>query len=309
MRDSFIIATRGSKLALWQAEYVQHRLQELRPDWYFTLQVIKTRGDSIQNVPLAQVGGKGLFVKEIEEALLENRADLAIHSMKDVPMELPPGLLIGCIPQRETSADCLLSCRYNDLNALPKGAHVGTSSLRRQAQLLAIRPDLRVSSLRGNIDTRLRKLHEGLYDAIILAAAGLLRLGLTAPFMSQLDTRLFLPSVGQGALGIECREDDYDLFAVLAYMEDTATRVCVEAERGFLAGLNGGCQVPIAGHAVMNDEETIRLDGLVAEPDGSRILRASTTGNASLSRQIGLDLADTLLSQGGSTILDTFYQR
>ncbi|MBO6170845.1 MAG: hydroxymethylbilane synthase [Desulfovibrio sp.] len=309
MRDSLVIATRGSKLALWQAEHVKSLLQALRPELIVELNIIKTRGDVIQDVPLAKVGGKGLFVKEIEEALLDGRADLAVHSIKDVPMELPSGLLLGCIPRRETPADCLLSCAYADLDALPQGAHVGTSSLRRQAQLLALRPDLRISSLRGNVDTRLRKLHEGEYDAIVLAAAGLTRLGLSAPFMCPLDAARFLPAVGQGAIGIECREDDYDLFTLLAYLEDSPTRVCVEAERGFLAGLDGGCQVPIAGHAVLRDDETVRLDGLVAETDGSRILRDSAEGHTSLARQVGLNLAETLLSRGGRAILDKLYRR
>lgn len=309
MRKHLVIATRGSRLALWQAAHVKHLLEELDPGLAISLNVIKTRGDVILDVPLAKVGGKGLFVKEIEEALKDGRADLAVHSIKDVPMELPEGLLLGCVPPRESPTDCLLSRRYPDLDALPRGAHVGTSSLRRQAQLLALRPDLRVSSLRGNVDTRLRKLEEGIFDAIILATAGLQRLGLRAPCMLPLDPQRFMPAVGQGALGIECREDDYDLLVLLASLEDRETRVCVDAERGFLAGLNGGCQVPIAAHARLADEENLVLDGLVAEVDGSVILRGSRSGNAIDARQIGEALAVELLDGGGRAILEKLYPK
>ncbi len=269
MRKHLVIATRGSRLALWQAEHIKSRLEALAPDLTVSLNVIKTRGDIILDVPLSRVGGKGLFVKEIEEALLDGRADLAVHSIKDVPMTLPQGLILGCVPPRETCTDCFLSCAHADVDSLPQGAHVGTSSLRRQAQLLALRPDLRISSLRGNVDTRLRKLQDGDYDAIILASAGLNRLGLSAPRMTPLAPERFLPAVGQGAL-----------LVLLASLEDRAARVCVDAERGFLAGLEGGCQAPIAGHARLVDEENIRLEGLVAEADGSRVLRGVKTGNA-----------------------------
>ena len=309
MRSTLTIATRGSRLALWQAEHIKSCLQAIAPELEIRLNVIKTKGDIILDVPLAKVGGKGLFVKEIEEALLNGEADLAVHSMKDVPMELPQGLLLGCVPPRENPTDCLLSCQYGSVSALPQNACVGTSSLRRQAQLLAQRPDLRIESLRGNVDTRLRKLREGVYDAIVLASAGLNRLELTAPCMHSLDPQVFLPAVGQGALGIECREDDYDLFALLAQLEDTPTRVCVEAERGFLAGLEGGCQVPIAGHARLLDDDTLRLEGLVAEVDGSRILRAQKQGHTSQARQWGLELASEILDQGGRAILEKLYRQ
>ncbi|SDF49006.1 hydroxymethylbilane synthase [Desulfovibrio legallii] len=309
MRASITIATRGSQLALWQARHVATRLRTLQPDLEVQLEIIKTKGDVIQDVPLAKVGGKGLFVKEIEEALLDGRADLAVHSIKDVPMELPQGLILGCIPRREEPADCLLSCRCASLDALPQGACMGTSSLRRQAQLLALRPDLRIESLRGNVDTRLRKLREGRYDAIMLATAGLRRLGLSAPHVQILDPERFLPAVGQGALGIECREDAADLFPLLAQLEDTPTRVCVEAERGFLAGLDGGCQVPIAGHARLLSDDELTLTGLVAQVDGSVLLRESVRGHTSLARQLGLDLAATLLSRGGRAILAQLYQQ
>lgn len=307
MNKNLVIATRGSRLALWQAAHVKHLLEELEPALAISLNVIKTRGDVILDVPLAKVGGKGLFVKEIEEALLDGRADLAVHSIKDVPMELPEGLLLGCVPPRESATDCMLSCKYPDLEALPKGAHIGTSSLRRQAQLLALRPDLRISSLRGNVDTRLRKLEEGEFDAIILATAGLQRLGLKAPFMLPLDPDRIMPAAGQGALGIECREDNYDLLVLLASLEDRNTRVCVDAERAFLAGLNGGCQVPIAGHAHFVDEENLILDGLIAEVDGSLVLRGSRNGNAIDAREIGEALAKELLDGGGRRILEKLY--
>ena len=307
MRSTLTIATRGSRLALWQAEHIKSCLQAIAPELEIRLNVIKTKGDIILDVPLAKVGGKGLFVKEIEEALLNGEADLAVHSMKDVPMELPQGLLLGCVPPRENPTDCLLSCQYGSVAALPQNACVGTSSLRRQAQLLAQRPDLRIESLRGNVDTRLRKLREGVYDAIVLASAGLNRLELTAPCMHSLDPQVFLPAVGQGALGIECREDDYDLFALLAQLEDTPTRVCVEAERGFLAGLEGGCQVPIAGHARLLDDDTLCLEGLVAEVDGSVILREQQEGTAATARETGFALARHLLDKGGKDILDRLY--
>lgn len=309
MRKHLVIATRGSRLALWQAEHIKSRLEALAPDLTVSLNVIKTRGDIILDVPLSKVGGKGLFVKEIEEALLDGRADLAVHSIKDVPMTLPQGLILGCVPPRETCTDCFLSCAHADVDSLPQGAHVGTSSLRRQAQLLALRPDLRISSLRGNVDTRLRKLQDGDYDAIILASAGLNRLGLSAPRMTPLAPERFLPAVGQGALGIECREDNYDLLVLLASLEDRAARVCVDAERGFLAGLEGGCQAPIAGHARLVDEENIRLEGLVAEADGSQVLRGVKTGNAVDARVLGQELAHELLDRGGRSILAKIYQQ
>ena len=304
---NIVIATRGSQLALWQAEHVKACLQEQHPGLGVELKRIKTKGDIILDVPLAKVGGKGLFVKEIEEALLSGEADLAVHSMKDVPMLLPEGLILGCIPQRETPVDIFLSAAHADLNALPKGAHVGTSSLRRQAQLLALRPDLRISSLRGNVDTRLRKAVEGEYDAIVLAAAGLKRLGLSAPHMFSLPAENFLPAVGQGALGIECREDRKDILDLLAFMEHRHTRVCVEAERGFLAGLEGGCQVPIAGHAVMEGADSFTLQGLVAEVDGSVILRRSLTATAADPRATGQELARLLLQEGAQAILAKLY--
>ena len=300
MRKNLVIATRGSQLALWQAGHVKACLESLEPGLNISLRVIKTRGDIILDVPLSKVGGKGLFVKEIEEALLDGSADLAVHSIKDVPMILPDGLVLGCVPRREICVDC-------PLDDLPRGARVGTSSLRRQAQLLNLRPDLEILSLRGNVDTRLRKMKEGEYDAIVLASAGLKRLGLSADRMQHFEAAVFVPAVGQGALGIECRGDDSDVLELLSRMEHRPTRVCVEAERGFLAGLDGGCQVPIAGHAEMLDDDRFILDGLVAEVDGSVILREQQEGTAATARETGFALARHLLDKGGKDILDRLY--
>lgn len=305
--DKVIIATRGSRLALWQAEHARDVLKKAHPGLEVELLVIKTKGDIILDVPLAKVGGKGLFVKEIEEALLSGRADLAVHSMKDVPMELPAGLVLGAVSEREDPSDLFLSVHYADPAALPSGARVGTSSLRRQAQILAMRPDLEVVSLRGNVDTRLRKLLDGDFDAIIMASAGLKRLGLSAPRQTALESETFLPAVGQGALGLECRSDDTRVLRLLTCMEHAPSRVCVEAERGFLAGLDGGCQVPIAGHAVLIDAERFRLEGLVAAVDGSRVIRRSVEGRAEEARQVGLGLARTLLQAGAGDVLADVY--
>lgn len=306
-----VIATRGSKLALWQAEHIKSCIEGKHPGVSVELLVLKTRGDIILDVPLAKVGGKGLFVKEIEEALLDGRADLAVHSMKDVPMELPEGLVLGIIPEREEPSDTFLSVHHASLSALPHGATVGTSSLRRQSQLLALRPDLNVVSLRGNVDTRLRKLSEGQFDAIIMATAGMKRLGLSAPKSEVLGPPAFLPAVGQGALGIEFRADRADLHDLLAFLEHTPTRIRVEAERGFLAGLQGGCQVPIAGHAVMTGADTFTLEGLVADLTGARVIRRTVTGKSTpdgaQARKIGLNLAAQLVADGAGDILAEVY--
>ena len=303
LKQTLTIATRGSKLALWQAEYVRKRIVERRPDLTVDILVLKTRGDIILDVPLAKVGGKGLFVKEIEEALLDGRADMAVHSMKDVPMQLPDGLVIGIIPQRAAPYDLFVSNRHPDLESLPRGATVGTSSLRRQAQLLALRPDIIVHSLRGNVDTRIRKLNEGQFAAIIMAAAGLLRLGIHTPHMAALAPPDFLPAAGQGALGIEFANSRTDIHDLLQFMEDTPTRTCVEAERGFLAGLDGGCQVPIAAHARMTDENSFILDGLVASPDGKQVIREHICGETNLARETGLELAQRCKNKGADMLL------
>ncbi len=303
-----VIATRGSKLALWQANHIKDCIETQHAGQVSVdLLVLKTKGDIILDVPLAKVGGKGLFVKEIEEALLDGRADLAVHSMKDVPMELPEGLVLGAIPQREDASDTFLSVHHASLDALPQGATVGTSSLRRQSQLLALRPDLNVISLRGNVDTRLRKLTDGEFDAIIMATSGLKRLGLTAPVQEILGPPRFLPAVGQGALGIECRADRRDVLDMLAFLEHRPSRICVEAERGFLFGLQGGCQVPIAGHAVMTGDETFTLTGFVADLQGQRRIRETQDGTAAEARHKGLALAEVVKSKGADAILAEVY--
>ncbi len=302
------IATRGSQLALWQAEHVKALLEKEHEGLSVELLRIKTKGDKILDVPLAKVGGKGLFVKEIEDALLEGKADLAVHSMKDVPMVLPEGLILACIPKREIPQDMLLSAKYDaDIRDLPPNAHVGTSSLRRQAQLLSLRPDLRISPLRGNVDTRLRKLMEGEYDAIVLAAAGVKRLGLSAPYMHTLSVSSFLPAVGQGSLGIECMASRQDVIDALAFMEDRATRVCVEAERAFLTKLEGGCQVPIAGYATLQEGGDICLTGLVADVDGTGVLKKQIYAPATSAQNTGEELATILLNMGAASILEKLY--
>ncbi len=296
------IATRGSALALWQAEHIRQALEKHDPSCTCELLVLKTKGDIWLDVPLAKVGGKGLFVKEIEDALLENRADLAVHSMKDVPMELPEGLCLAAVPEREDDADLFLSCRYTALEALPQGAVLGTSSLRREAQARAIRPDLQIKMLRGNVGTRLEKMEKGEYDAIILAKAGVKRLNLTAPYMEELKPPRFLPAVGQGALGIEIRENNKDLADRLAFLNHEPTHLCVEAERAFLRHLNGGCQVPIACKAVLHGTK-LSATGLVAKPDASRFLRASMEGQTDNPVALGKALAQELLNQGAAAIL------
>lgn len=309
LRDRhLIIATRGSRLALWQANHVKQLLESLDPTLKVSFNVIRTRGDAIQNVPLAKVGGKGLFVKEIEEAILDGRADMAVHSIKDMPMTLPENLILGCVLPRADCTDTFLSYRYSTFEDLPANAVVGTSSLRRQAQLLGLRPDLKIVSLRGNIDTRMSKLEGGEYDAIVLANAGLTRLGLKAPFMHFFEPEILMPAVAQGALGIECHEDNYDLLVMLASLEDRNSRVCVESERAFLKRLDGGCQVPIGAHAVLSDDDaTLQLNGLVAEPDGTQVLRSVVTGDASRMESTGISLAEKLLDMGADKILEKLY--
>lgn len=304
--DQIRIATRGSKLALWQAEHVRTLLIKTYPDMRVTLEIIKTKGDKIQDVPLAQVGGKGLFVKEIEEALLDGRADIAVHSMKDVPTELPEDLVLGIIPEREACEDCLLSLRFFGPDDLPDKAVVGTSSLRRQAQLLHMRPDLQIQSLRGNLDTRLGKLSGGDFDAIVVARAGLNRLGLTAPFVHTFAPDMFLPAVAQGALGIEFRADRSDLVETLAFMDHEPTKVCVLAERAFLFRLEGGCQVPIACHATLV-ASGMQVTGLVADVEGRKCIRRTMTGPREDGEKIGLQLADAVLADGGRRILQELY--
>lgn len=305
-RANLILGTRGSKLALHQSEWFQSRIHAVMPDVQVTLRKIQTSGDKIVDVPLAKIGGKGLFVKEIEEALLAGEIDLAVHSMKDVPAQLPKGLEILCVPPREDARDALISRDGRSFKDLPQGATIGTASLRRQAQLLNARPDLRIVMLRGNLDTRLRKLKEGQFDAIVLAAAGLHRLSWAHEITEYLDPSVSLPAIGQGALGIEGRSDDQFVRSVLDRLNDRATATTVTAERAFLARLEGGCQVPIAAYATLSDGQ-VMLDGLVAGVDGKTVLRDRIQGSSQDTHVLGVQLAERLLARGGDKILRDIY--
>lgn len=304
--STLTIGTRGSKLALWQANWVKEQLERRHPELSVELAIIKTTGDKITDVPLAQVGGKGLFVKEIEEALLDGRADLAVHSMKDVPTVFPEGLGLVVTTEREDPRDALLSPRYDSLEALPQGARVGTASLRRQAQLLARRPDLAITPLRGNLDTRLKKLEAGEFDAILLACAGLSRLGWGAGITHPIPVETCLPAIGQGALGLECRLDDAATRERIAFLNHPETAAAVAAERAFLARLEGGCQVPIAAHGRLAGDR-LTLHGLVADERGRRVVRGREEGAAVEAEAIGTRLAERLLEQGAAPILEELY--
>ena len=300
------IATRQSPLALWQANYVKDRLQQLYPDLTIELVPMVTKGDVILDSPLAKIGGKGLFVKELENALLNKEADIAVHSMKDVPMQFPEGLGLAVICQREDPRDAFVSHSYRTFAELPQGAVVGTSSLRRQCQLKALRPDLNIRSLRGNVGTRLSKLDNGDYDAIILASAGLIRLGLADRIASFIDVEQSLPAAGQGAVGIECRTDDMQVQALLAPLADAKTTYCVRAERAMNNHLQGGCQVPIGGYAVLQQGQ-LYLRALVGDIDGSRIIRAEGKSAVENAEALGVQIAEQLLAQGADKILQAIY--
>jgi hydroxymethylbilane synthase len=295
-----VIASRGSQLALWQARWIESRLSEAGlPS---VINIIKTTGDKITDVPLAKVGAKGLFTKEIDEALLELRADLAVHSLKDVPTELPPGLVLAGVPEREDARDAIIGRR---LDELPHGATVGTSSLRRAAQLRHVRPDLKIESVRGNLDTRLRKLDEGRYDAIILAAAGLKRLGWASRIAELLPPEIMCPAVGQGALALESHETGPGKDACAA-LDHPPTHAAVLAERGLLGALGGGCQVPIGAHATVKNDR-LHLVAIVAAPDGSEVVRAESDGPSAEAASIGRALGSELLDRGARRILDAVY--
>ncbi|MDV7212212.1 hydroxymethylbilane synthase [Azotobacter beijerinckii] len=300
------IATRKSALALWQAEHVKARLEQAHPGLSVSLVPMVSRGDKLLDAPLAKIGGKGLFVKELETALLENAADIAVHSMKDVPMEFPEGLGLYCICEREDPRDAFVSNAFESLDALPAGSVVGTSSLRRQAQLLARRPDLKIQFLRGNVNTRLAKLDAGEYDAIILAAAGLIRLGFEARIRSRIAVADSLPAGGQGAVGIECRSADREIQALLAPLNHEPTALRVGAERALNRRLNGGCQVPIACYAELEGDQ-LWLRGLVGQPDGSLLLRAESRAASSEAEALGIQVAEALLAQGAQRILEAVY--
>ena len=302
------IATRKSALALWQANFVKAELEVAHPGLQVELVPMSTQGDKILDTPLAKIGGKGLFVKELETAMLEGHADIAVHSMKDVPVDFPEGLMLHTICRREDPRDAFVSNSYQQLADLPQGAVVGTSSLRRQCQIKAMRPDLQIKDLRGNVNTRLAKLDAGEFDAIILASAGLIRLGFEARIASFLDVGISLPANGQGAVGIECRSDDLVVQQLLAPLEHQETRICVLAERAMNRKLQGGCQVPIGAFAVLQQNE-LWLRGLVGQLDGSEILRSEIKGEATQAEQLGTQLAEQLLALGADRILDAVYRQ
>jgi hydroxymethylbilane synthase len=301
--EKIIIGTRGSQLALWQANWIKELIEGLEQNITVTLTIIKTSGDKIQDVPLNKVGGKGLFVKEIEEALVRREVDIAVHSMKDVPMKLPYELCIGCITERESPLDALLSKTGKSLAELQQGARVGTSSLRRSSQLLAYRPDLEIIPLRGNIDTRIGKLDNGELDAIILASAGLDRMGWSDRITERIDPKIILPAMGQGAVGIECRKHDLETMAVIGQLDHEASQLAVEAERAFVGVLEGGCQIPIGAYAQIH-EGKLKLEGLVASLDGKNIIHERIEGPCFNARSLGVQLGHIVLEKGADKILD-----
>jgi len=308
VKPTLRIGTRGSALALAQATLVQQQIQDRYPQIAVDLEIIKTTGDKIQDVPLAKIGGKGLFTKEIELAILAGEVDLGVHSMKDVPTEVPEGLVIGITTSREDPRDAFISRKYQALEEVPPGGRLGTGSLRRRAQLLNLRPDLEIVPLRGNVDTRLRKLVAENLDAVILATAGLRRLGRAEEITAVIPAEVMVPAIGQGALGLEYRQDDEETRDILAFLDDPATRVAVAAERAFLARLEGGCQVPIAAYGELQ-EGTVVLDGLIGDLNGSRIFRDRIAGDPAEAAALGRRLAERLLARGGAQILSEVYGR
>ena len=302
MKTNLIIGTRQSLLAMWQSNYIAGRLREEYPGCEVTLKKIVTKGDRILDVPLAKIGGKGLFTKEIEQELLDGTIDLAVHSLKDMPTVLPEGLCLTAITERANSGDAFVSNKYNSIEELPEGSVLGTSSLRRRAQLLARRPDLKIVDLRGNVDTRLKKLDEGQMDAIILAAAGLTRLGHADRIKEIIPQSYCLPAVGQGALAIECRTDNFKVRQMLDFLNDTATKQATDAERAFLGLLEGGCQVPIGVHAEVN-EGRIAMEAVIASLDGSTVLGDTAELNAADAVTLGRTLGQKMLDNGGREIL------
>jgi hydroxymethylbilane synthase len=312
-KNRICIGTRGSKLALWQAEWVKSEIQHLHSEIEISLIKIKTTGDMILDVPLAKIGGKGLFVKEIEEAILRHKVDMAVHSMKDVPTELPEGLHLAAICRREDPRDALITkvqsseFRVRSYKDLPHGATVGTSSLRRLCQLRNIRPDFKIVQLRGNLDTRIRKLDEGQFDAIIVAVAGVKRLGLAYRITEILEPEICLPAIGQGAIGIECRVNDKVINTILGDLNHQETSISVRAERALLRRLGGGCQVPIAAYARIKDGRVI-MDGLVGSITGERVIKGHAEGKLEDHERLGTNLAEDLLSRGAKDILAEVYQ-
>ncbi len=306
MKDLIRIATRKSPLALWQAEHVKRQLIMNNPRLQVELVTMSTQGDKILDTPLAKIGGKGLFVKELEQGMLDGRADIAAHSIKDVPMEFPPGLLLATIMEREEPCDAFVSNHHTNIDALPQGAVVGTSSLRRRCQLLNRRPDLVIKDLRGNVNSRLAKLDNDDYDAIVLACAGLVRLEMEDRIRQRIDSSIMLPAVGQGAIGLEARAGDDEILALLASLNHSDTADRIRAERALNHRLQGGCQVPIASYATL-DGDSLHLRALVGEPDGSEIVSGEITGHRSEAESLGVELGDDLLARGAKGILDRLY--
>ena len=304
MKKTITIGTRKSLLALWQSNYIKSCLEKEYPDCEVRLQKIVTKGDKILDVPLSKIGGKGLFTKEIETALLDGEVDLAVHSLKDMPTKLPDGLCLTAITERAVVGDAFVSNKYNTFAEMPAGAVLGTSSLRRKAQLLAKRPDLDIRDLRGNVDTRLHKLDEGQYDAVILAAAGLTRLGYGDRIKETLPYDFCIPAVGQGALAIECRTDNTEVRAMLEFLNHPATKSCTDAERAFLGLVEGGCQVPIGVHADVNENGKMHVTAIIASLDGSTLLRDEIDGDAADAIALGQTLGKRMLDNGGKAILD-----
>lgn len=300
------IGTRGSALALWQATWIKNRLEDRYPEITLELIKIKTKGDKISDVPLSKIGGKGLFVKEIEQALMDGRIDMAVHSMKDVPTEVPHGLYIGIIPKRDDPRDVLIAKRGGTFRTIKRGAKIGTSSLRRKAQLLYLRKDLQVVPLRGNLDTRIRKLDKEDLDAIMVASAGVRRMELQEKVSEYLSPGIMLPAIGQGALGIELRQGDEKMYNLVAFLDHHQTRLSIEAERSFLKRLGGGCQVPIAALGILEDKR-LKLQGLVADTEGKQIIKDQIEGEPSNAQELGRKLAERLLRKGAQNILDEVY--
>lgn len=302
------IATRQSRLALWQAEHVAAKLREAHPDLSVVLVPMTTQGDRVLDRPLAEVGGKGLFIKELELAMLEHRADIAVHSMKDVPSDLPPGMTLASMLPRADPRDAFVSLEHESFKSLPQGARIGTSSPRRQCQLKYARPDLELTTMRGNVDTRLRKLEGGQCDAIILAAAGLIRLGLASRITHYFDCEQSVPAIGQGIIGIECRSDDQRSIERAAALNDHVAWQCCEAERAFAQRLQGSCQSPIAGYAEIKEGQ-LQLHGVIGSPDGSEMYRGVNSGASADARSIGIALAERLLGAGAQQLLDHLRRR
>lgn len=309
MKNKITIATRKSALALWQAEYVARRLRQQYPEMTVELLPVSTRGDEILQMPLAEIGGKGLFIKELEYLLLEGRADLAVHSLKDVPAELPRPFRLAAVTEREDPRDAFVSRTYETIEDLPVGAVVGTSSLRRQSQLLHRRPDLSVRSLRGNVQTRLRKLDEGQYDAVILAAAGLVRLGMASRIQSYLSTDESIPAAGQGVMAVEIRKDDQELAGLLSFLHDGKVAASIQAERAFLGEVGGDCKVPAGAFAEVSAAGTMAVHAFISSADGRRFYRTACRGKAEEAASLGKRAAETLLAEGGREVLEELIKK